>query len=111
MTDISQFMPPMTAADFCDRNGLSLANKEAVVDRHHRFTWAEVKDLSDRLALSLIDLGLQRNALVLVQLPNCAELFLIRLAAEKAGLRLITVAAAFRYAELLPIVQFTRPEA
>ena len=101
----------MTAADFCDRNALSLPNKEALVDRNQRLTWAQVKDLSDRLALALIDLGLQRNALVLVQLPNCAELFLTRLAAEKAGLRLITVTAAFRHAELRPIVQFTKPEA
>jgi non-ribosomal peptide synthetase component E (peptide arylation enzyme) len=111
MPNISQFMPPMTAADFCDQNGLLLADKEAIVDRRRRLTWAQVKDLSDRLALGLIDLGLERNAKVLVQLPNCAELFLVRLAAEKAGLRLITVTAAFRYAELFPIVQFTSPEA
>jgi non-ribosomal peptide synthetase component E (peptide arylation enzyme) len=110
MPDVSQFMPPMTAADFCDRNAESIGNKEAIVDRHRRLTWSQVKDLSDRLAVGLINLGLQRNALILVQLPNWAELFLVRLAAEKAGLRLITVTAAFRYAELFPIVQFTKPE-
>jgi non-ribosomal peptide synthetase component E (peptide arylation enzyme) len=101
----------MTAADFCDRNAELLPHKEALVDRYRRLTWAQVKDLSDRLALALIDLGLQRNAIVLVQLPNGVELFLVRLAAEKAGLRLVTVTAAFRRAELLPITQFTKPEA
>src|SRR5579864_7177579 len=111
MPDISQFMPRMTAADFCDRNAATFPDKEALVDRHRRLTWGQAKDFSDGLALGLINLGLQRNALVLVQLPNCVELFLVRLAAEKAGLRLITVTAAFRHAELFPIVQFTKPEA
>jgi non-ribosomal peptide synthetase component E (peptide arylation enzyme) len=101
----------MTAADFCDRNAQSLPNKEALIDRNRRLTWRQVKDLSDRLAVGLIRLGLDRNALVLVQLPNSVELFLVRLAAEKAGLRLITVTSAFRAAELAPILQFTKPEA
>jgi non-ribosomal peptide synthetase component E (peptide arylation enzyme) len=101
----------MTAADFCDRNAQSLPHKAALVDPRRRLTWKQVRELSDKLALGLIHLGLPQNAHVLVQLPNCAELFLVRLAAEKAGLRLITVTSAFRHAELLPIVQFTKPEA
>ena len=101
----------MTAADFCDRNAQSFSSKEALIDRKRRLTWQEVKDLSDRLAVGLIRFGLERDALVLVQLPNSAELFLVRLAAEKAGLRLITVTSAFRAAELSPIVHFTKPKA
>ena len=100
----------MTAADFCDRNAEAIPDKEALVDRQRRLTWRQAKDFSNGLATGLMKLGLQRNALVLVQLPNGVELFLVRLAAEKAGLRLITVTAAFRQAELLPIVQFTKPE-
>ncbi len=103
-------MPLLTASDCCDRNGREIGEKEAIVDRCRRLTWAQVKELSDRLALWFLNLGLQRNSRVLVQLPNCAELFLVRLACEKAGLRLITVRPAFRYAELSSIVQFTRPE-
>src|ERR1051326_965185 len=101
----------MTAADFCDRNAQLFPNKESLVDRNRRLTWRQVKELSDKLAAGLINLALAHNALVLVQLPNCAELFLVRLAAEKAGLRLITVTAAFRQAELFPILDFTKPEA
>src|SRR5438045_5496767 len=86
----------MTAADFCDRNAQLLPNKEALIDRTRRLTWRQVKDYSDRLAVGLIGLGLEHNALVLVQLPNSVELFLLRLAAEKAGFRLITVTSAFR---------------
>jgi non-ribosomal peptide synthetase component E (peptide arylation enzyme) len=108
---VSAIMPPMTAADFCDRNAAEFGAREALVDARRRLTWREVSKLSDNLALRLVDLGLQRDARVLVQLPNCAELFLTRLACEKAGIRLITVTPAFRRAELAPIIRFTRPDA
>ena len=108
---ISRIMPLMTAADFCDRNAREFGANEALVERRQRLTWSQVKQLSDRLAASLVKLGLERDAKVLVQLPNCAELFLIRLACEKAGVRLVTVTPTFRLAELAPIIRFTSPEA
>ena len=104
-------MPLMTAADFCDRNAGEIGAREALIDRKRRLTWLQVKQLSDRLAVSLLGLGVKRDSKILVQLPNCAELFLIRLACEKAGLRLVTVTPAFRLAELAPIMRFTQPEA
>ncbi len=104
-------MPPMTAADFCDQNARKFGEQEALVDYRRRLTWRQVKELSDRLALGLLNLGLKRDAKILAQLPNWAELFLLRLACEKAGLRLVTVTPTFRSAELAPIVHFTRPEA
>jgi non-ribosomal peptide synthetase component E (peptide arylation enzyme) len=111
LKEITRFMPAMTGADFCDRNAREFGEKEALVDRRRRLSWGEVKELSDRLAYNLLRLGLRRHAKILVQLPNWAELFLVRLACEKAGLRLVTVTPAFRSAELAPIVRFTRPEA
>lgn len=81
------------------------------MDLRQRLTWSQVKQLSDRLAAALVKLGLQRDAKVLVQLPNCAELFLTRLACEKAGVRLVTVTPTFSLAELAPIIRFTGPEA
>jgi non-ribosomal peptide synthetase component E (peptide arylation enzyme) len=109
--EIACFMPAMTAADFCDRNAREFGAKEALIDRRRRLTWCEVKELSDALASNLLSLGLERHAKILVQLPNWVELFLIRLACEKAGLRLLTVTPTFRAAELAPIIRFTRPEA
>jgi non-ribosomal peptide synthetase component E (peptide arylation enzyme) len=111
LTEIARYMPAMTAADFCDRNAEQFGSKEALVDCRRGFTWSEVKKISDRLACNLLGLGLQRDAKILVQLPNWAELFLLRLACEKAALRLVTVPPAFRSAELAPIVRLTRPEA
>ncbi len=108
---IGRIMPLMTAADFCDRNARENGDKEALIDRRQRLTWSQVKISSDRLAIGLRRLGLERDACVLVQLPNQVELFLTRLACEKAGLRLITVAPTFRRAELEPILRLTQPAA
>ena len=107
---VSRYMPLKTAADFCDDNARRVRGKEALVDSRRRLTWGQVAELSDALALALLDLGLERDGRVLIQMPNSAELFLARLACEKAGLRLVTVAPSLRRAELEPIVRFTRPE-
>jgi 2,3-dihydroxybenzoate-AMP ligase/acyl-CoA synthetase len=108
---IAALMPLMTAADCCDRNAQEIGDREALVDCRLRLTWSQVKERSDRLAFGLLGLGLPRDGRVLVQLPNWVELFLTRLACEKAGLRLITVPPTFRAAELAPILRFTRPQA
>ena len=107
---ISRYMPLKTAADFCDDNARRLGGQEALVDARRRLTWSQMKEMSDALALGLLGFGLERDAHVLIQMPNSAELFLARLACEKAGLRLVTVAPSLRRAELEPIVRFTRPE-
>ena len=107
---VSRYMPLKTAADFCDDNADRFGSKEALVDARRRLTWGQVAELSDALALALLDLGLERDGRVLIQMPNSAELFLARLACEKAGLRLVTVAPSLRRAELEPILRFTRPE-
>ncbi len=107
---VSRYMPLKTAADFCDDNARRLGGREALVDARRRLTWSQMRELSDALALGLLGLGLERDAHVLIQMPNSAELFLARLACEKAGLRLVTVAPGLRRAELEPIVRFTRPQ-
>ena len=108
---VARYMPLKTAADWCDDNARRVGGKEALVDDRRRLTWAQTAELSDALALALLDLGLERDGRVLIQMPNSAELFLARLACEKAGLRLVTVAPSLRRAEIEPLVAFTRPEA
>jgi len=107
---LSRYMPLKTAADWCDANAQSFGHREALLDSRRRLSWSRMKELSDRLALALLGFGLERDEPVLVQMPNSAELFLTRLACEKAGLRLVTVAPSLRRAELEPIVEFTRPK-
>lgn len=103
--------PVLTTADYCDRNAETWPDWEALVDSHTRLTWAQVSQHSDRLARALLGLGLSPGDTLLVQLYNCVELYLVRLACEKAGLHPVTAAAAFRRAELEPILRLTDPAA
>ena len=59
-----------TIADDFDRNALTMPNREAVVDSHHRWTWSDVKRLSNRIAIGLLKLGIKRDEVVVAQLPK-----------------------------------------
>lgn len=100
----------MTYAEACNRNAFELPDRVAVADRRHRFTWGQVKQISDRLALALLERGVMRPDTVLVHLRNTAEQFVIRLACEKAGVRVVLTSTWFREADLLPITEMTRPK-
>lgn len=56
-------------------------------------------------------MGLSKDRPLLVQLPNCIELFLARLACEKAGVACVTVSHHFKTAELKQILLHTKPAA
>lgn len=91
---------PITFSHFWDRNALLFPDKEAIVDSRTRLTWAEAKRAVDRIALGLIELGIERNEMALVQLPMCAENLLLRTALEKAGIIHLPVIRSYRHQEI-----------
>ena len=101
----------LTYADACDRNAVEIPDLTAVVDRQERLDWGTVKLRSDRLALGLLELGIMRPDVVMIHLPNGIEQFLIRLACEKAGIRVVLTSTWFRETELVSIIDRTRPQA
>jgi non-ribosomal peptide synthetase component E (peptide arylation enzyme) len=88
--------------DYWDRNARQWPDKEALVDSlGKRLTWAEAQRKIDRIAFAIIkDIGLKRDDRLIVQLPNCIEQVLVRLACEKAGILAIPVMTTFRQSEL-----------
>jgi non-ribosomal peptide synthetase component E (peptide arylation enzyme) len=74
-----------TFAELWDRNAKKYPQKEAIVDSRMRLTWAEAKKRIDRIALRLMEL-IERDKVLVVQLPNCAELVLLYVACQKAGI-------------------------
>ncbi len=108
---IKSYIPFLTPAALCDRNARDFPDKEALVDARKRLTWREVQVLSDKLAIALLEMELSRSRPLLVQLPNCVELFLARLACEKAGVACVTVSPFFKTVELAQILRHTRPAA
>ena len=95
--------------DYWDRNARKWPDKEALVDSlGSRLTWAEATQKIDRIALALIkDMKLKRDDKLMVQLPNCIEQVLVRLACEKAGVLSIPEMTTFRQTELADIATRT----
>lgn len=97
-------------ADYWDRNARKWPNKEALADSlGSRLTWAEAKQKIDRIAFSLIkNIKLNRDDSLMIQLPNCIEQVLVRLACEKAGILSIPEMTTFRQTELAEIASRTK---
>ncbi|MFC1998072.1 AMP-binding protein [Chloroflexota bacterium] len=73
-------------ADSIDVNAARYPDKEAYVDSKSRLTFGQAKLMSDRLALSFLDMGLKKDDRIVLQVPNVVEYFIIRSALRKAGL-------------------------
>jgi non-ribosomal peptide synthetase component E (peptide arylation enzyme) len=88
---ISEYMErgwwePTSLSGLWDRNARGYPDKEAIVDSKTRLTWAQAEQVIDRLACGLVELGFEKDDSIVIQLPNCAGLPLLRVACEKAGI-------------------------
>lgn len=81
------------------------AGRTALIDGAHRYTYAELDELSDNLALNLLALGLRPLDRVVPTLPNVAEFVILYLALQKIGAIPIAALVTHRFAE---INQFAR---
>jgi non-ribosomal peptide synthetase component E (peptide arylation enzyme) len=90
----------MTFAQVWDRNAQLFPDREAIVDSRMRLTWAGAKKRIDRIALGLMELGIEKDQVVVVQLPNCVELILLYVACEKAGMLNLTIYRTMRDKEV-----------
>ncbi|MGD8761349.1 MAG: AMP-binding protein [Desulfobacteraceae bacterium] len=74
-----------TFGDILDRAADMFPDKVAFVDADSRLTYVQVREKANRLAISLMDLGIQPTDRVLVQLPNCNEFAVAFFALQKIG--------------------------
>jgi non-ribosomal peptide synthetase component E (peptide arylation enzyme) len=91
----------VTTSDLWERNARDYPDKEALVDSRTRLTWREANEWIDRLALGFLELGIGKDQLVVVQLPNCVELCLLRVACERAGTLCLPVLRTWRHNEMI----------
>jgi len=75
----------MTFGDMFDKTTDLYPNKEAVIDDTGRLTYAQVREKADRLAVGLMELGIQPQQRVLIQLPNWSEFVYTYFALQKIG--------------------------
>jgi len=75
----------LTFGDILDRAADIHPEKEAFVDRKTRLTYGEARENTNKLAIGLMDLGIQPLDRVLVQLPNWHEFVFAYFALQKIG--------------------------
>ena len=97
-----------TIVDIFEENAQKYPDKEAVVDLKNRLTWLEVKRYSDRLALKFLELGIKREEVVLVQLPNVVDNFVLQVAFRKAGIVNAIALPVFRHKEIEFALEFLK---
>lgn len=99
----------VTSHEAWDRNARDYPGEEAIVDSRTRLTWAQARRWIDRIALGFLKLGVKRGELMVIQLPNCVELWLLVMACEKAGIRSLTALRTLRHKEMEYIMKHVEP--
>ncbi|MBI4330030.1 MAG: AMP-binding protein [Chloroflexi bacterium] len=98
---------PVPWPEVWDNNARDFPNHEAICDARTRLTWGQAKEWIDRFALGFLEMGFKRDEVMVIQLPNSAELALLRLACEKAGILCAPVLRTLRHKEMEYILSFT----
>ena len=94
---------------------------EAVVDAPNRadfahgtprrLTWAQLGREVDRFCLLLLDHNLRHDDVLVMQLPNCVEQFVVYLACARLGVIVTPVPVQYREHELTHILTLTKATA
>jgi 2,3-dihydroxybenzoate-AMP ligase len=82
-------------------------DRTALVDGERRYTYGQIGELTDNLALNLLEIGLKPLDRVVPTLPNIAEFVLLYFALQKIGAIPIAALVTHRFAEINQFVQLS----
>jgi 2,3-dihydroxybenzoate-AMP ligase/mycobactin salicyl-AMP ligase len=102
-----QWWAGRTFGDLLDKAADIYPDKEALVDHDRRFTYAQVRERVDRLALNLLDLNIKPLDRAMIQLPNWHEFVFSYFALQKIGAIPILVIPRYREYEINHIARLT----
>ena len=77
--------PGLTFGDVLDRAAERYPDRVAFIDTTRRLTYAQTRDLADKVAIAFMDMGLSPTDRVLLQLPNWNEFAPVYFGIQKAG--------------------------
>jgi len=97
----------LTFGDILDRAADIHPEKEAFVDRKTRLTYREAREKTNKLAIGLMDLGIQPLDRVLVQLPNWNEFVFAYFALQKIGAITVLLIERYRQFEINRLISIT----
>jgi 2,3-dihydroxybenzoate-AMP ligase len=82
-------------------------DRVALVDGERHYSYRQIDELTDNLALNLLELGLKPLDRVVPTLPNIAEFVLLYFALQKVGAIPIAALVTHRFAEINQFVQLS----
>ena len=82
--------------------------RPAIVDRGHSYTYGEIDEISDNLALNLLEIGMKPLDPVVLQLPNVVEFVFLYFALQKIGAIPIAALSTHRYTEVSQFVAISK---
>jgi len=97
----------MTLGDMFDKATDLYPNKEAIIDDTGRLSYAQVREKADKLAVSLMELGIQPQQRVLMQLPNWSEFVYTYFALQKIGAIVVLLLPRHAQLEINHLCQLT----
>ncbi len=100
----------ITLGDMLDKAAGLYPNREALVGSGRRYTYAELRRLTDNLAYSLVQEGFRSGDRVLLQLPNWPEFVIAYFALQKAGLVMVLLTVNHSAREISHLVDLTEPK-
>jgi long-chain acyl-CoA synthetase len=75
-------------------------DKAAVVYLGHHFSFSKLRDLSERFAGGLVDLGVKKGDRVMIYIPNCIQWVIAFLGIQKIGAVIVPVSPIYTSHEL-----------
>ena len=106
-----------TLWDLFQRQRQQRPQAESVVDAFNRadfahgtpqrLTWAQLGDAIDRFSHLLLETGIRRDDVLLMQLPNCVEQFVVYMGCARLGIMVTPVPTQYRENELDHILEST----
>jgi acyl-CoA synthetase (AMP-forming)/AMP-acid ligase II len=110
-----------TLADLLLKNATATPTRVALVDppnrleftggEPQRLSYAELRAAVDHLAGSLLEAGIRKDDVIMVQLPNIAELVCVYLAAARLGVIVSPLPIQYRTHEMRQTMTLTEPKA
>jgi 2,3-dihydroxybenzoate-AMP ligase len=97
----------LTFGDILDRAADIHPEKEAFVDRKTRLTYGEARENTNKLAIGLMDLGIQPLDRVLVQLPNWNEFVFAYFGLQKIGAIPVLLIDRYRQLEINNLISLS----
>jgi 2,3-dihydroxybenzoate-AMP ligase/mycobactin salicyl-AMP ligase len=101
----------LTWGDMFDKASDLYPRKEALVDDTARFTYKELREKVDRLAIGFMGLGIKQKDFVLLQIPNWHEFIFAFFALQKIGAIVVLLVARHSLSEINYLSSLTHPVA